>query len=144
MRFNAGYFGTGPVFQQPVLIYNHPMPEKTEPTQNNLRVGLILLFVFLFMAGYYVIHKPITPETGSALGMSLWRVFTAAYILLLAGTIGRRLGVNIPDNQPASVVIQAGLGLGILSIYILLAGSTSGINVSHPGYHPAGHAGIAA
>lgn len=104
------------------------MNQKTDPSPNNLRVGLILLFVFLLMGGYYLIHKPVTPEIGSAVAFAVWRLLVVLIILSLSGTIGRRLGVRVEGNLPATVVVQAGLGLGILSIVILLLGSTLGIN----------------
>ncbi len=104
------------------------MNPKTGSPQNNLRIVLILASLYLLMAGYYIIHSPFTLETGAVIGMSLWRLVVAAIIMTIAGTIGRLTGVLVQGNELATVVIQAGMGLGILSIYILLAGSIVGIN----------------
>ncbi len=93
-----------------------------------MRIGLILLCVFLLLAGYYLIHKPVTPETGTAIGLVFRRLLTVLMIFSVAGSIGRRLGLQVEGNLPATVVIQAGLGLGILSVVILVLGSTLGIN----------------
>jgi len=111
-----------------VLIYNHGMSLKTSPSQNNLRVILVLVCVLLLLGGYYIIHKPVNPELASALGLGFWRVLTAIFIVSLAGAIGRFIGLKLEDCLCSTVVIQAGFGLGILSVYILIAGSTFGVN----------------
>lgn len=104
------------------------MAQKSDQSANNLRVGLVLLSVFLLMAGYYLIHKPFVPETGTALGWIAWRFLVVLLILCLSGTIGRRLNLTIETNRAASMVIQTASGLGILSILILIMGSALGIN----------------
>ncbi|HEX7557498.1 MAG TPA: hypothetical protein VF338_12790, partial [Leptolinea sp.] len=40
----------------------------------------------------------------------------------------RRLGVQVDENLPETVVLQAGMGLGILSVVFLITGSSLGIN----------------
>jgi hypothetical protein len=104
------------------------MTPRTDSSQSNLRVLLILLFTLLVVAGYFILHKPVTPETAAALGLAAWRILVSLYIMALAGAIGNRTGKQIEDNPSSSAVIQAGLGLGILSVYILITGSLIGVN----------------
>ncbi len=89
---------------------------------------MILLFALLVLAGYFVVHKPVTPESAAAIGLAAWRILVSMFIIILAAGIGKRAGFHISENPLSSAVIQAGFGLGILSVYILVAGSTIGIN----------------
>ncbi len=104
------------------------MPRQNDDSRSNLRTVLILLFALLVLAGYFIVHKPVTPESAAALGLAIWRILVSMFVLVLAGGIGNRTGIHVDENPLSSAVIQAGLGLGILSIYILVTGSTLGVN----------------
>ena len=104
------------------------MSDASEPSKSNQRNGLILLCAILLTAGYYLVHTPVPPEAAIAICLAIWRILLAALIVSLAGAIGRGMGFNLSDNRLASVVIQSGLGLGILAAGILLAGSIAGVN----------------
>jgi hypothetical protein len=111
-----------------ILVYNHFMSSRSDASRSNLRVILILVFTLLVLAGYFIVHKPVTPEVVAALGLAGWRILVGFFVLALAGAAGNRTGFLIADNPASTAVIQAGLGLGILSIYILIAGSLAGVN----------------
>lgn len=101
-----------------------------------LRIVLVMLFALLVLAGYFIVHKPITPESAAALGLVTWRVLVSLFIMILAGGIGNRTGIHIDENPLSSAVIQSGLGLGILSVYVLAIGSTLGVNWITLGFIP--------
>jgi hypothetical protein len=104
------------------------MSSRSDTSPSSLRVPLILTFTLLVLAGYFILHKPVTPENAAAIGLAVWRIFAGLFIVVLAGAAGNRTGVHIGDNLASTAVIQAGLGLGILSVYILIAGSLAGVN----------------
>jgi hypothetical protein len=85
--------------------------------------GLVTFIWFVaFIAGYYVIHKPITPGLAFSLVRLVWQVSVALAILSLAGGIGRRLLSKLFLHQLAALALQAGLGLGLLSLVMLAMG----------------------
>jgi hypothetical protein len=112
------------------------MPERPDFSQSNLRTALILIFTLLVLAGYFILHKPFTPETAAAIGLAGWRILVGLFIIVLAGAAGNRTGISIEGNPSLSAIVQAGLGLGILSIYILVTGSLIGVNLITLGLVP--------
>jgi hypothetical protein len=81
-------------------------------------------FIWLaaLIAGYYVIHKPITPGLVLSLARLVWQLGVALAILSLAGGIGRRWLSRMTIQPLAALALQAGLGLGMLSLAMLAAG----------------------
>jgi hypothetical protein len=73
-------------------------------------------------AGYYVIHKPVTPGLAFSLVRLVWQLGVALVILSVAGGIGRRLLAKMTVQPLAALALQAGLGLGLLSLVMLAAG----------------------
>ena len=73
-------------------------------------------------AGYYVIHKPITPELALNLVQLIWKLGIGLAILSVAGGIGRRLLSQLTLNPLAGLALQAGLGFGLLSLVMLAVG----------------------
>ena len=49
------------------------------------------LWLAALIAGYYVIHKPVTPGLAVSLVRLVWQLGVALAILSVAGGIGRRL-----------------------------------------------------
>jgi hypothetical protein len=80
------------------------------------------LWLAALVAGYYVIHKPMTPELAFSLVRLAWQAGVALAILSVAGGIGRRLLSKIALQPLAALALQAGLGFGVLSLGILAAG----------------------
>ncbi len=74
------------------------------------------------VAGYYVVHKPVTPGFAFSLVRLAWQLGVALAILSVAGGIGRRLLSKISLQPLAALALQAGLGFGLLSLGILAAG----------------------
>lgn len=91
---------------------------------------VLLLWILLVISGYFVVQKPWALASGLDSLMSLADCLLAAAILVSAGGIGRLLlGPLEPFSRLEAVTAQAGIGLGIFSIVILLAGLT---HVIHP------------
>ncbi len=72
---------------------------------------------------YYVSHKPFSPELALSLGIAFWRLLVACLLIGLGGGIGQRILPDIPAHPLARLAVQAALGLGILSLIVLLAGA---------------------
>lgn len=113
------------------------MPDKSDTAKPNTRVFLVLLSAIFLLAGYYLVHKPFTPGTGLAMGMTLWRIALGLLILTLAGMTGRSLGLRLEGRPLSTVVLQTGLGLGLLATMVLLLGSILGVNWITLGLLPA-------
>jgi len=84
---------------------------------------------FLIIVGYYVIHKPINPQIAQMFVLHIWRIILCAGIILIAGGIGVKINKFEKLDPPQKVFLQAGLGLGVLSLTILLIGSIWKINL---------------
>ncbi len=87
---------------------------------------LALIWPVATLLLYYLSHKPITPQLALDLITLLWRLAAPLLLVALAGGLGLRLA-PLPDLHPlARLSLQAGLGLGILSLGVLLVGATLG------------------
>lgn len=76
---------------------------------------------------YYLSHKPLTPQLAIDLLTMLWRITAALILVALAGGLGYRL-VSLPGLHPLTrLSLQAGLGLGLLSLGVLVIGATVGV-----------------
>lgn len=93
------------------------------------QTSILLLVCILFITvGYYFFHKPVTPDMALALGTAIWRIFAVLLLVSLAGAIGHRVGIRLDGSALSAAVLQAGLGLGVVSVFVLIIGSTIGIN----------------
>jgi hypothetical protein len=88
--------------------------------------GICLVWMAGLLAGYYLYHKPFDPSFALAFVRLIWTILPAAWILFLAGGLGYR--INRLDNLPPveRSFLQVGIGLGVFSILILIAGLTIG------------------
>jgi hypothetical protein len=87
-----------------------------------------LLTVFV---GYGYVHKPFLPEELIGGLQVIWRTLIAIVILSLAGGIGMSINLRQPDFSPlVKSVIACALGMGIISISMLVFATTIGINFS--------------
>lgn len=92
-------------------------------------VGWVTFFwLAAFVAGYYVIHKPMTPGLALSLLRLVWQVGIALAIISVAGGIGRRFLSKISLQPLAALALQAGFGLGLLSLAMLAAGYAGLLN----------------
>lgn len=92
-----------------------------------LRGILALTLCFVVVALYYATHKPFSPELAVALALLVWRLLAAVVIIWLAGALGLRLWRGEGHFPLVRLALQAGLGLGIFSLVILIIGSTLGL-----------------
>lgn len=92
------------------------------------RVAVILTWVTLGLAGYYAFHRPFTPEFVRQTAASLRDIFITAMLFALAGALGSRLLARLQAPPLARLAARAALGLGILSLFYLLVGSSLGTN----------------
>jgi len=80
------------------------------------------LWLAALVAGYYVIHKPMSPGLAFSLVRLAWQVGIALAIISVAGGIGRRFLSKISLHPLAALALQAGFGFGLLSLAMLAAG----------------------
>jgi len=81
-----------------------------------------LIGLAVLSAGYYVMHKPVSPDFALNLLRLFWQVAVALLILSASAGIGRRLLYKIPLPPLAGIAVQAGLGAGLISLGALAAG----------------------
>jgi len=87
----------------------------------------VLLWVAFVVVGYYYVHKPFTPGHILPLSKALGQFLASAAIVSLAGGLGLWLSPAPGLPAPARPVVQAALGLGLLSVGVLLVGATLGL-----------------
>lgn len=86
-----------------------------------------LLVPFTALAAYYLTHKPFTPQSAVDFGLLVWRIVAAAILVTLAGGLGRRIAPLTTLHPLARLSLQAGFGLGVFALCVLLAGVSFGI-----------------
>lgn len=94
----------------------------------NITVIIAFSWFFLIIIGYFVTHKPVNPSQTITFISHIWKIFVSLWLIYLAGGLGRKLFVF--ENQPVWIrcYLQVGIGIGILSILVLIIGSTWKIN----------------
>jgi len=103
---------------------------KTNKRDTIIFVGLFsfcwLLVIFL---GYGYVHKPFLPEELVGVLLIIWRTLTAITILSLAGGIGMSTRLRQQGFSPLiQAVLASALGMGIISVSVLVIAVTVGIN----------------
>ncbi len=95
---------------------------------NGRRIAGLAAFVVLLAAilGYYILHKPFSPDVALALARVIWQFFVAWAIFSLAGGLGRRFLPLCESGPLVRISLQAGLGLGFFSLGGLLIGAMGG------------------
>ncbi len=91
-------------------------------------MGLVAAWLWLaaVTAGYFVLHKPVTPETAAALAQCMWRTAAAAAIISICGGLGRRIIPKTAFHPLAERMLQASLGAGLVAIGVLAVGWLGG------------------
>jgi len=87
----------------------------------------ILLAVLVPILGYYATHKPFDAESGLGLFKALWQIFVPLMLVSIAGGLGKRL-IGDRDSGAAILIVDAALGLGVMSALFAALGLTVGIN----------------
>ncbi len=99
-----------------------PHPKDLSPLLLGLLGTMSLLAVIL---AYIYTHKPFSPAELLNLLNVIWRVVVCAAILSLGGGCGHFVLKRMNDQSLTTAVIQAAIGLGIISPAILLLGTFS-------------------
>ena len=101
----------------------------SETNERTLGRGLaalgVLLWVTLTLAGYYWVHKPLTPALARALGGAALDAASAAALFTLAGGVGRALLRRLDArfwSVPERLAAEATAGLGALALGTLGVG----------------------
>lgn len=102
--------------------------------QSNAKIfiGLFSFFwLIIVFLGYGYVHKPFSPEEFTGVLAAIWRTITAVILLSLAGGLGTSTRLREWDIAPLTKsMLASALGMGIISIFILIIGTTIGINFS--------------
>ena len=98
-------------------------------TRRNLIVGIIAIFwLFTLVLGYYIYHKPFTPDFVGVLAQVTWRVTLAFLIVAISGGAGRII-IPMEGHHPLTrLSVQAGLGLGLLALLLMMIGLVGGFH----------------
>ena len=86
-----------------------------------------LLWLVLVVGLYYINHKPFDPAAFVHLLLAAGQCIVAAGILALAGGLGGWIFPAGGLPPLARLVVQAGIGIGLLALMFLLAGVTLGL-----------------
>ena len=93
--------------------------------------GFVLVWAFALILAYYIFHKPVSMEQVVACGKTIWAVVVAGTIVLLGAGIGRQVTKRwVRENQSPPcerLMLEVGLGLGILGIVWLTLGLLGGL-----------------
>ncbi len=82
-----------------------------------------VLWLFAVIAGYYIAHKPFTPDNALALLNVAGDIATTLMLCVLASALGFRVLRRVEFAAPLEqVLFSAGVGLGIISIITFLLG----------------------
>lgn len=90
--------------------------------------ALSLIWLLGVFVAYYAFHKPFTPVLAAGLALAFWRLLTALALVCLGGGIGRFLLRRVDLPPLTALSTQAGLGLGIMALGVLLIGVTAGLS----------------
>jgi 4-amino-4-deoxy-L-arabinose transferase-like glycosyltransferase len=81
---------------------------------------IAVLWMFVVIFNYYIVHKPFGIENAIAILTVLGDIFTAGALVILSSALGRRLTRSFVFGSPLeAVVFQTGLGLGLVSFATL-------------------------
>jgi len=81
-----------------------------------------LIWLAAIVAGYYVMHKPVSPTGALNLVMLIWCILVSGAIISISGGLGRLFLADLPLHPLEALSVQVGLGLGLLSLGILTVG----------------------
>jgi 4-amino-4-deoxy-L-arabinose transferase-like glycosyltransferase len=95
---------------------------KKREVSKSIRCILILAWVVGIILVYFIFHKPITPSQFQNLAHVFLQFLISAWIISIAGGIGSQIITGEEEVPLIRWALQAGLGLGIFSLGILLMG----------------------
>lgn len=104
--------------------------KSSSSSKKGLLLGSLgLLWLVIVLVGYYYTHKPFTPDLVVGLLVASWRIVLVFGLVSLSGGLGHSLLKGKADQPFSQTVLQAALGLGILSLVTLAIGSTLGFQL---------------
>lgn len=93
---------------------------------------IILILVFLWLLGllgyYFWVHKPISPTEAAGILAAIFRMAIAVGIVSICGGVGAFVFDDDDISLLVRLTVQFALGMGIVSVGILIIGSTVGLN----------------
>ena len=92
-----------------------------------LLFGVVLLWLVVVVSGYYYYHKPLTIVQAVALARAFGQFAAALVLTSVAGGLGARLFPGDGLHPLTRLALQAALGLGLLSLVVLIIGSVIGL-----------------
>jgi len=88
-----------------------------------LLILFALAWIFLVVFNYYIVHKPFSVENALALLNALGDVLVAGALVVLGAALGRRALRALTFDSPLdALVLQTGIGLGLLALAIFVLG----------------------
>lgn len=90
---------------------------------------LVILWLLTLTVFYYVYHKPFSPSFAIKILRAIWQIAVGIGVITFAGGLGNHLVGSIILSPVTSLAMQAGLGLGFISIGILLIGTLIEVNI---------------
>jgi hypothetical protein len=88
-----------------------------------LPIAFALAWIFLVALNYYIVHKPFSAENALALLNALGDVVVVGALVALGAALGRRvLRAFTFDSPLEALVLQTGVGLGLLALATFLLG----------------------
>ena len=96
--------------------------------RSTLTALIALLWLAIIISLYFVLHKPFTPAMALSLGRAAGQLLVAWGLISIAGGLGALIFSGESQHPLVRLALQAALGLGILSIIVLVEGATLGFH----------------
>jgi hypothetical protein len=98
-----------------------------ENKTRNLLIGILAItWLFSIVLGYFIFHKPFSPELAGIVAQLVWRIALAFLVIAICGGVGGKL-LRMEDSHPlARLSVQAGLGLGLMALVMMTIGLLGG------------------
>ncbi len=98
---------------------------KTKQSYSILILVGVLFWMIAILLGYYLFHKPLTPQTALIWLKSLSSLIVGFWILSLSAALGKKLLIWFGFGIMQNLAIPAALGMGVFSLIVLLLGVLS-------------------
>ncbi len=97
-------------------------------TRNLLLGFLAISWIFAIVLGYFVFHKPFSPDLAGIVAQAIWRIALAFLLVAISGGVGGKL-LQMEDYHPlARLSVQSALGLGLIAVLLMIIGLLGGFN----------------
>ena len=97
--------------------------------KKNILIPIIgFSWLLIVVLGYFVTHKPVFPSEMVLLVSHVWKILLIIWLMSVAGGIGKTILKHLDADSKNRFYLEVALGLGIVSITILLIGSFWRVN----------------